>query len=226
MWGGIFMVIYYLFCKQNGENMTKVKICGITSAREIEYINEYKPDFAGFVMFFPKSKRNINSEKAKELLSNLTKSVKSVAVMVKPSIEQISIAKDCGFDYVQIHGDTDSSLLKKSPLPVIRAFNVSNINKFEEYKSIKNIVGYLFDSVLPGSGNTFDWTLLDRFSRDKTKLFILAGGLNPANVAEAIAQVKPDAVDVSSGVENDNGSGKSKDKIRDFIRLAKSEINV
>lgn len=205
--------------------MTKVKICGITSAREIEYINKYKPDYAGFVMFFPKSKRNIDSKKAKELLSNLAKSVKSVAVTVSPSIEQINMAKECGFDYVQIHGNVENSLLKNSPLPVIRAFNVSDINRLDEYRSIENIVGYLFDSALPGSGNTFDWTLLDRLPRDKNKLFILAGGLTPDNIAEAIAQVKPDAVDVSSGVENDNGSGKSKDKIRDFIRLAKSAIN-
>lgn len=202
--------------------MTKVKICGITSALEIEYINEYKPDFAGFVMFFPKSKRNIDSETARELLNALNASVKSVAVMVNPSIEQINIAKECGFDYVQIHGDADNSLLKNSPLPVIRAFNVSDINKFDEYSSIDNIIGFLFDSALPGSGNTFDWTLLDRLHRDKNKLFILAGGLTPDNVADAIVQVKPDAVDVSSGVENDNGTGKSKNKIRDFIKLAKS----
>lgn len=202
--------------------MTKVKICGITSALEIEYINEYKPDFAGFVMFFPKSKRNIDSVTARELLNALTASVKSVAVMVNPSIEQINIAKECGFDYVQIHGDADNSLLKNSPLPVIRAFNVSDINKFDEYSSIDNIIGFLFDSALPGSGNTFDWALLDRLHRDKNKLFILAGGLTPDNVADAIVQVKPDAVDVSSGVENDNGTGKSKNKIRDFIKLAKS----
>ncbi len=205
--------------------MTKVKICGITSAREIEYINEYKPDFAGFVMFFPKSKRNIDSETAGKLLNALTASVKSVAVMVNPSIEQINTAKECGFDYVQIHGDADNSLLKNSPLPVIRAFNVSDINKFDEYNSIDNIVGFLFDSALPGSGNTFYWTLLDRLHRDKNKLFILAGGLTPDNVADAIAQVKPDAVDVSSGVENDNGTGKSKNKIRDFVKLAKSVKN-
>lgn len=202
--------------------MTKVKICGITSAREIEYINEYKPDFAGFVMFFPKSKRNIDSETAGKLLNALTASVKSVAVMVNPSIEQINTAKECGFNYVQIHGDADNSLLKNSPLPVIRAFNVSDINKFDEYNSIDNIVGFLFDSALPGSGNTFDWTLLDRLHRDKNKLFILAGGLTPDNVADAIAQVKPDAVDVSSGVENDNRTGKSKNKIRNFVKLAKS----
>lgn len=205
--------------------MTKVKICGITSAREIEYINEYKPDFAGFVMFFPKSKRNIDSETAGKLLNALTASVKSVAVMVNPSIEQINTAKECGFNYVQIHGDADNSLLKNSPLPVIRAFNVSDINKFDEYNSIDNIVGFLFDSALPGSGNTFDWTLLDRLHRDKNKLFILAGGLTPDNVADAIAQVKPDAVDVSSGVENDNRTGKSKNKIRNFVKLAKSVKN-
>ena len=202
--------------------MTKVKICGITTKQDIEYINEYKPDFAGFVMFFPKSKRNIEPNTAKELLNNLISSVKSVAVMVKPTIEQIIIVKECGFDYVQIHGDADSSLLSSSPLPVIRAFNVSDINRFDEYSRIENIIGYLFDSAVPGSGKTFDWTLLDRLPRNNKKIFMLAGGLDAENVAAAIRQVKPDGVDVSSGVENDNGIGKCKEKIKAFILNAKS----
>ncbi|MCH5296072.1 MAG: phosphoribosylanthranilate isomerase [Ruminococcus sp.] len=201
--------------------MTKVKICGITTKREIEYINEYKPDFAGFVMFFPKSKRNINPSTAKELLNALITSVKSVAVMVNPSMEQINIAKECGFDYVQIHGNTESSLLCNSPLPIIRAFNVSDIDRFDEYSKIDNIVGYLFDSAVPGSGKTFDWILLDKLPRDNKKIFILAGGLDADNVADAIKRVTPDGVDVSSGVENDNGNGKSKEKIKTFISNAR-----
>lgn len=202
--------------------MTKVKICGITSRQEIEYINKYKPDFAGFVLFFPKSKRNIDVSTAKELLNALIPSVKSVAVMVEPTAEQIIAAKECGFDYVQIHGNVESSLLITSPLPVLRAFNVSDINRFEEYDKIESIAGYLFDSAVPGSGKAFDWSLLDRLLRNDKKLFFLAGGLDAGNVAQAIKQVKPDGVDVSSGVENDNGIGKSEEKIKRFISNAKS----
>lgn len=224
MWGGIFVlmtVVLHLF-KNFGGKMTKVKICGITTKQEIEYINEYKPDFAGFVMFFQKSKRNIDLITAKELLSSLTNSVKSVAVMVKPTFEQILKAKECGFDYVQIHGDVESTLLINSPLPVIRAFNISDINKLDEYNNIKNIIGYLFDSAVPGSGKTFDWKLLDNVNRHNDKMFFLAGGLDADNVASAIRQVRSDGVDVSSGVENDNGIGKDSEKIKNFIVQARS----
>lgn len=202
--------------------MTKVKICGITNRQEIEYINKYKSDYAGFVMFFPKSKRNIDVSTAKELLNALISSVKSVAVMVEPTAEQINAAMVCGFDYVQIHGNVDSSLLASSPLPVIRAFNVGDINRFEEYSRIENISAYLFDSAVPGSGKAFDWSLIDKLPHSDKKMFFLAGGLNADNVAQAIKQVKPDGVDVSSGVENDNGIGKSEERIKRFISNAKS----
>ncbi len=201
--------------------MTKVKICGITTIKDIEYINEVKPDFAGFVMFFKKSKRNIGVDTAKELLGALDVSIKSVAVMVSPSLEQINAALDCGFDYVQIHGNAEDSILINSPLPVIRAFNVNDISNIKKYGWIDNIMGYLFDAQTPGSGCTFDWSLLDNLPRDG-KLFILAGGLNPDNVAEAIENVNPDGVDVSSGVENENGIGKSREKINAFVTNARS----
>lgn len=200
--------------------MTKVKICGITTLDDVEYLNEFKPDFAGFVMFFSKSKRNIDENKAKKLLACLDSSIKSVAVMVSPTMEQIKTAEDCGFDYVQIHGEVEDKILAGSPLPVLRAFNVSDIDNFPRYSKIDNIKGYVFDSQNYGSGKTFDWTLLDKLPRDG-KLFILAGGLDPQNVALAIKTVKPDGVDVSSGVENDNGQGKSRDKVKMFINNAK-----
>lgn len=201
--------------------MTKVKICGITSLQDIEYVNEAKPELAGFVMFFERSKRNIDEHRAVELLNKLDSSIKSVAVTVKPSLEQISIAKKCGFDFIQIHGDVPNDFLKNSPLPVLRAFNVSDIKSYWEYSKIDNIKGYLFDSQLPGSGKTFDWSLLEKIQRDG-KMFILAGGLTPNNVKAAVEQVKPDGVDVSSGVENENGVGKSRNKILEFVENVRS----
>ncbi len=196
--------------------MTKIKICGITCLQDIEYINEFKPDFAGFVMFYDKSKRNIQLDAAKELLKKLDKSVKSVAVTVSPTLKQIETAKDCGFDYVQIHGREEGSILQNSPLPVLRAFNVSNMDSLSDYEKIDNIKAYLFDSQTPGSGKTFDWSLINNFKYAQ-KPFILAGGLNPDNVSNAIMQTHPFGVDVSSGVENDNGVGKNREKIAQFI---------
>ena len=199
----------------------KVKICGITSAEDIKMVNACKPDFAGFVMFFPKSKRNISPETAKSLIETLDKNVLSVAVTVSPTLEQVKTAYDCGFDYIQIHGEVGEDVFSNPYLKVIRAFNVSDLEKFDEYRMNQNIVGYVFDAHEPGSGKTFDWKLVDNIPRDE-KLLLLAGGLNPDNVRMAIEAVHPDGVDVSSGVENDDKAGKNPEKIHDFVAAVKS----
>ena len=203
----------------------KVKICGITSAEDIKIVNACKPDFAGFVMFFPKSKRNISPETAKSLIETLDKNVLSVAVTVSPTLEQVKTAYDCGFDYIQIHGEVGEDVLSNPYLKVIRAFNVSDLEKFDEYRMNQNIVGYVFDAHEPGSGKTFDWSvngaLLSVREQFADKAFILAGGLNSENVQTGISIFAPDIVDVSSGVENDNGIGKNRDKIMEFVRKVK-----
>ena len=99
---------------------------------------------------------------------------------------------------------------------------MSDLEKFDEYRMNPNIVGYVFDAHEPGSGKTFDWTMLENLPRDD-KLFMLAGGLNPETVAKAVKAVKPDGVDVSSGVENSNGNGKDFEKVKKFIISARSE---
>ena len=196
--------------------MTKIKICGITSFADIDCINEYKPDYAGFVMFFPKSRRNISAGTAKQLLSRLDKSIKSVAVTVSPTPEQVKLAEDLGFDFIQIHGELYEDTLKSTSIPILRAFNVTDINSFEKYKKCEKIAGYIFDSRTPGSGQTFDWNILKNIHING-KTFILAGGLEPENVARAINLIHPDGVDVSSGVESDGVPGKDKKKIELFV---------
>lgn len=88
----------------NTNSNTKIKICGLTSSAEARYLNENHVDFAGMVLFFPKSKRNISIEQAKEIMAALDASIKRVAVVVSPSIEQVRQIEAAGFDYVQIHG--------------------------------------------------------------------------------------------------------------------------
>lgn len=204
----------------NTNSNTKVKICGLTSPAEARYLNENHVDFAGMVLFFPKSKRNISIEQAKEIMAALDASIKRVAVVVSPSIEQIRQIEAAGFDYVQIHGEipqTESAIA----IPILKAFNVSDMNSYEKYHNDSRIAGYVFDAIEPGSGKTFDWRLVDNIPRDE-KLLLLAGGLNPDNVRMAIEAVHPDGVDVSSGVENDDGVGKNPEKIRAFSAAVKS----
>ena len=199
---------------------TKVKICGLTSPAEAQYLNENHVDFAGMVLFFPKSKRNISIEQAMEIMAALDASIKRVAVVVSPSIEQIRQIEAAGFDYVQIHGEIpqpESAIA----IPILKAFNVSDMGSYEKYHNDSRIAGYVFDAIEPGSGKTFDWRLVDNIPRDE-KLLLLAGGLNPDNVRMAIEAVHPDGVDVSSGVENDDKAGKNPEKIRDFVAAVKS----
>lgn len=201
---------------------TKIKICGITKTEEIQMLIENKVDYAGMVLFFPKSKRNNSIENAKVLLRELAvSSIETVAVTVAPTVGEIQMIQEAGFDYIQIHGELAKESFDEIKVPILRAFNVSDLDKYEIYHNCPKVRGYVFDASVPGSGKTFDWTILDKIPRDE-KLFVLAGGLNKDNVEEAIRKVKPDVIDVSSGVEGING--KDAWKVKEFVeKIRKSE---
>lgn len=201
--------------------MTKVKICGLKNPTDIKCINTLSPDFAGIVMFFEKSHRNISVQTAQELLALLDKNIKSVAVTVSPTEEQLEQIYNLRFDYVQIHGNITDEVLKNSKTPIIRAINVSGTDSLTDLDNYKNVKGILFDSAVPGSGKSFDWTLLKKLPKTQKMLF-LAGGLTADNVAAAICQVHPYAVDVSSGVELADKSGKDFELVRAFIENARN----
>lgn len=201
--------------------MTKVKICGLKNPTDIKCINTLSPDFAGFVMFFEKSHRNISAQTAQELLALLDKNIKSVAVTVSPTEEQLEQIYNLGFDYVQIHGNITDEILKHSKTPIIRAINVSGTDSLTDLDNYKNVKGILFDSDVPGSGQGFDWSMLEKLPKTDKMLF-LAGGLTADNVAKAVAQLRPFAVDVSSGVELADKSGKNFELVRAFIENARN----
>lgn len=201
--------------------MTKVKICGLKNPTDIKCINTLSPDFAGFVMFFEKSHRNISVQTAQKLLALLDKNIKSVAVTVSPTEEQLEQIYNLGFDYVQIHGKISEKLLSECKTPVIWAINVSGIESIGDIENLDNVKGILFDSAVPGSGQGFDWTLLKKLPKTDKMLF-LAGGLTADNVAKAVAQLRPFAVDVSSGVELADKSGKDFELVRTFIENARN----
>ena len=148
--------------------------------------------------------------KAKEIKAALLPEIKTVAVTVSPTLAQISQIAEAGFDLIQIHGDPANLDIKtaksiceytsKFSLPILKAFNVSDIDSYNYWQSCPSVAGFVFDAAKPGSGKTFDWTLLKNLPRSK-KLFMLAGGLAPENVSNAIFFLHPDGVDVSSGVE-------------------------
>lgn len=200
--------------------MTRIKVCGLTSPREAEWLLEEKVEYAGIILFFPKSKRNIEPEQAAEIIQVLGENIKKVAVVVSPTVEQIRILEGLSFDFIQIHGTIGQDVLENLNIPFLRAFNVDNMQEYQLYRDCEKCAGYVFDAVMPGSGETFDWSSIPDISRGD-KLFLLAGGLSPDNVKEAVLRVHPDGVDVSSGVELDTGKGKDPEKIRAFVRAVR-----
>ena len=195
--------------------MTKVKICGLSTASAVETACQTGADYIGFV--FAESRRRVSLEQAQKLAALVPPAVQKVGVFVSPSLsalrKAISVAN---LDLVQIHGDFDEELLTQVGRPVIRAYQVKG-----ELKEFSQQVDYLlFDAPLAGSGQTFDWQVFDESQIHQP--FFIAGGLNAGNVREAIQHFAPYAVDVSSGVETDGK--KDLQKITEFIERVKYGI--
>lgn len=202
--------------------MTKIKICGLTTPQEAEWVSKAQADYAGMVLFFPKSKRNITIDHAKEIMKSLSSKIQKVAVVVSPSALQIKEIQEAGFDIVQIHGQVFPEALGILQIPFLRAFNVGNMQEWERYEAEPKCIGYVFDAVKPGSGETFDWSSIPNLPEDG-KLYLLAGGLNLDNVGNAVAAMHPYGVDVSSGVESDSGMGKDPEKIEAFVKAVRGD---
>lgn len=200
--------------------MVKIKICGITSPEEAGWLLQEKVDYAGIVLFFPKSHRNISCEQAESIIRTLGDGVCKVAVVVSPTLPQIREIEKLAFDRIQIHGEVEQEVLDGLHIPFLRAFNVDNMQELERFRTMDQCVGYVFDAQVAGSGKTFDWTLIPALPEDG-KLILLAGGLNPDNVAQALEKLHPDGVDVSSGVERSGGKGKDPAKIRAFVKAVR-----
>lgn len=205
-----------------------VKICGLKNAQEAQWVAEAGADFAGMVLFFPKSKRNIDINTALGIIAELAGRVKTVAVTVTPTAEQIKEIEAAGFDYLQYHGNLDEEFLKKINIPVIKAFNVKDVSDIKTFVNNDKVAGFVFDANAPGSGVGFDYKVLESVrteieaAEENGKFVLLAGGLGPDNVADALKQTGFKGVDTSSGVENENGDGKSRDKIISFVENAHS----
>jgi len=217
--------------KQGKAEKTEIKICGITHPEETDYLNEAGVSYAGFVLY-EKSKRYIDIGKAEELMKRLSPGIKKVAVTVSPNAEMIGRLNHSPFDIVQIHGDLSLISYDLLEKPLWRAINIKeeindpvHLIESELQMIYAKTEGILIDAADYGSGKSFDWDKAERISRYMSQepglKFILAGGLNAGNVAEGIGLFKPHAVDVSSGVEGENG--KDRNKIFDFVRTVKEK---
>ncbi|MBR6996763.1 MAG: phosphoribosylanthranilate isomerase [Ruminococcus sp.] len=180
--------------------MTKIKMCGLRRAEDIEFANMVKPDYIGYV-FAEKSKRYITPEKAAELTKLLDGDIVPVGVFVDETMENVIAAVKMGaVKMVQLHGSESEdfvSKLKNRGIPVIKAFQVGSAEDIAAAEcSCADLV--LLDSG-KGSGQTFDWSLIGGIKRP----YLLAGGITAENAAAAIGKLRPYGVDASSCLETD-----------------------
>ncbi|MBE3592772.1 MAG: phosphoribosylanthranilate isomerase [Thermoanaerobacter sp.] len=196
--------------------MVKVKICGLRRKEDIEYANELKPDYVGFV--FAKSKRQVEVEQALYLIRLLDKEIKTVGVFVNEPVENaLKIAQTLNLDVLQFHGDETQDYIDNfKNFTVWKAIRIKDKEDLEKTKEFK-VNSFVFDTFTKneygGTGKTFNWEVLKGFELNVP--IILAGGLNENNVEEAIRIVNPYAVDVSSGVETEGY--KDFKKMKSFI---------
>lgn len=198
-----------------------VKICGIKTAAVAQAAKESGADLLGFV--FAESKRRVEPAQVQAIARDL-KGIGKVGVFVNaPQQEILDIVRNCRLDFVQLHGDESQEFRSVLPVPVIKAFQARQGLRSEDIDQV-HARWALIDTFLPGqyggTGQTFDWRGMQSVCKSIKTPFLIAGGLTPENVAEAIDMLKPQGVDVSGGVET-NGE-KDIEKIDRFIRAVRA----
>lgn len=210
--------------------MVKIKICGIKRIEDVCYVNQYLPDYIGFV--FADTRRKVSLETAAMLARELDPQIRRVGVYVRQEIGLLTESLISGtVDYLQLHGDEDAayeetlfeSLIQHGiDNPQERCIKAYRIRGAEDFRKIGEtkcrwILLDTYSPALPGgTGEHFNWELIQGMDRE----FFLAGGINVGNVERAIREVKPYAIDISSSLETDGM--KDKEKIREFMEKIRS----
>ncbi len=217
---------------------TKIKICGLQRPEDVEYVNQWKPDYIGFILA-DGFRRRITPEQARILAEKLHPDILRVGVFVNQPVEFVSEMLDRGIIQIaQLHGDEDESFIhalrerckqgasgENPHLPGTRRVEIIKAVKVRTAEDIESAKGYSSDYLLldawsakgaGGNGETFDWSLIQNIN----KPYFLAGGLAPENVMEAVERLHPFGVDASSSLETDGF--KDAEKIRRFIAVIRN----
>lgn len=200
-------------------SQTKIKICGLSRPCDADFINEAMPDYAGFV-FYPKSHRAVTEAQAKALRAKMRPSIPAVGVFVNEVQSRICQLYHAGtIQIIQLHGTESEEYLSalRKALPTAEIWKAFPVRCPDDIEAAKRSSAdrVLLDNGL-GTGQRFDWSLID----PAVHHMILAGGLTPDNIPDAIEQFCPWAVDISSGVEQ--GGVKDKEKIIRSVRAARA----
>jgi phosphoribosylanthranilate isomerase len=210
-----------------------VKICGIRSLEDALFAVESGADAVGFVFWYM-SPRRVDPQQAAAIAAELPESVLRVGVFVDAPRDEIErTAQRVGLDLLQLHGEEPPEALLELSRPALKAVRVGpRFTAEEALRYSKAAQGIVVDTRLPGdtqmpggTGVPFDWSLVAGLA-EQVPFLMLAGGLSPANVASAVRAVRPDAVDVSSGVERMPGR-KDPERVKAFIeasRAAEAEV--
>jgi phosphoribosylanthranilate isomerase len=188
--------------------MTKIKICGLTREEDVVFAADRGADFLGLI-FVPSTPRFIEPERAAAITASIRERdqrPRLVGVFRDASADYVrEIASIVGLDFVQLHGTESDEDVRAMGIPAIKGFRVGDtLPDTTAHPAADWLLFDTFEERRPGgTGRRFDWSLLAMYPR--TKPFFLAGGLSPDNVAAAISLVRPDAIDVSSGVELEPG---------------------
>ena len=202
----------------------RVKICGITSSEQAQMAQQYGADALGLVIY-EKSPRYVNIEQAAKIRGSMTSESLAIALLVNPSESLVrQVIDQVKPDFIQFHGDETPEFCHQFNFPFIRAVRMrEGLDINAEVAAYSAEGGFLFDAwsddLYGGTGHSFDWSRLPTTTDYK---LILAGGLTPDNVAEAIAKTEPYMVDVSGGVEASPGI---KDPIKVQAFVAQAKIN-
>ncbi|MFA0888712.1 MAG: phosphoribosylanthranilate isomerase [Synergistales bacterium] len=183
--------------------MTRVKVCGLTRECDVRAALSLGADALGFIL--APSRRRVTLERAASLVRGLPPFVSVVGVLSDPTVETLQeTVRSRLFDCLQFHGSERPSILAGLPLKTIKAFGISSGEDLNGTMPYGNVADYfLFDTKADGAsggtGRTFDWSVLAKIRPDRP--FILAGGLGPENIREALDRVRPSAVDLNSRIE-------------------------
>lgn len=181
----------------------RVKLCGMFCEEDIDAVNDCQPEMVGFVTSFPKSHRNVEPPTLKRLASLVDERIYRVGVSVDLPFSRVAHNANHHVDIVQLHGHEDnlyiSGVRSRTHAGIIQAFKIRSADDVE--RALASTADMVLLDAGQGSGRRFDWELVDGFAERRP--FILAGGLTPDNVAEAIRCLHPWGVDLSSGIETD-----------------------
>lgn len=199
--------------------MTRVKICGLTNFADALGAAEAGADALGFV-FAERSKRRADPEAVAAFAPDLPPLVTLVGVFQDQPLSVVrEVMEKCRLHVAQLHGNEGPRFIAELGCPTLKALSIATASDLEKLKNFPETKSFLLDSGSGGTGATFDWTLAAQAK--KFGRIVLAGGLTPENVAEAICRVRPWAVDTAGGVESSPGI-KDMDKVTRFIHAAKT----